>query len=322
MESSDMRVLVSGASGQIGTRLVERLHLLGFEVACLTRDEAEVPGAIVRWFPWVWGSSRLMDLGLNDVGAVFHLAAQTSAYVARNAPSTDAREAVVGFVDLLEQLRSQQDPPFVVLAGAATQVGALSGRITEGHQLSPTTFYDVAKTSQELYLRQFIAEEWVNGCTLRLSNVYGGEASHTSPHRGFVNRAVEEALDGKALHYFEGSEMLRDFVHVDDAVEAFLSVFRRRTALRSSEFMVGTGIGTSIRSMLEMVAASVSRNAGLGVEVLPVETPSGIYPIEMRNVTVDHSLITKETGWRPRITLPAGVEACVRQAIARRQPKS
>jgi len=206
-------VLLTGASGQIGTILRNDLRRIGYRVICLSGSGSSGQDLADRWIPWDLETSLAPPSLGEPVNVLVHLGAQTSAYVARESPKRDLLANVGRFVALLENLVESGNDPFVILAGTATQAGADAEWLVDDTRVSPETFYDVAKTAAELYLQQFVREGWISGAILRLSNVYGA-TSAPSRDRAFLTRAMQRALRGDPIEVFDRCDGHRDYLYV------------------------------------------------------------------------------------------------------------
>jgi nucleoside-diphosphate-sugar epimerase len=311
-----VRAWVTGATGQIGRRLCNELALEGHDVIAFTRGRVENPSD----YQWVhWDMSRdTFDFGkLTPPAVVFHLAAQTSAYKAREDLPGDVTTNVLGFVKLLEVLRQTESFPHVISAGAATEVGLTEGAvISDSDPDNPMTFYDVGKVSHRLYLKQCGSEGWLEGTTIRLPNVYGGLSENSSNDRGFVNMSIRRALLGEELRYYSDGEYIRDFLHVDDVVTALLSALNHRDAVANDTFVIGTGIGTRIRDVLAEIAGQAERITLRSVRLVPATPPLDMYDIERRNAIVDSVRFRERTGWESQVFLKEGVERTFMESVS------
>ena len=96
--------------------------------------------------------------------------------------------------------------------------------INEECLINPQTFYDVGKLANEMYLEQYVREGRLKSCiTLRLSNIYGAHQISTENERGFLDRCIWNAINGANLNMYGDGNYLRDYLHIEDAVEAFYS---------------------------------------------------------------------------------------------------
>ena len=310
-----MRVWVTGATGQIGRRLCAELKCAGHEVTAFSRGRVNDPSDY-HWVQWDMSGKAFDFHNLATPDVVFHLAAQTSAYHARENLHKDVTTNVLGFVNLLNAVRQTESFPHVILVGAATEVGiTASSVISDSDPDDPMTFYDVGKVSQRLYLRQCNSEGWLEGTTIRLPNVYGGVSANASNERGFLNSSIRRALLGEELCYYSDGGYIRDFLHVEDVITALLSVMNHRADVVGETFLVGTGFGTQIRDALAEIARQAESITSRVVRLVPVLPPLEMYDIERRNAIVDSVRFRDLTGWEPQLVLEEGLRRTFSESI-------
>ena len=305
-----MRIWMTGATGQIGSTLVSLLQDRHHEVWSLGR-QSSVPDDRLPRIPWSAEGEWSMPSDVSLPDAIIHLAAQTSAYVARESPATDLMVNVVAPVRLLQHVVDRGAHPYVVMAGAATQRDDSLG--TD----AAITFYETGKSTLELYLAQFMREGSIDFTSLRLSNVYGG-MNRGRAQRGFINESVRRALGGSSLTYYTGYTCIRDFLHVTDAAEAFAVALEHRGDLAGRSFDVGSGHRHSIREALEIIADEAQVATGVGVEILGTPAPAGTYAVELQDRFVDSTDFQERTGWTATITLRNGVRRMIHEALTSR----
>lgn len=300
-----MHFWVTGAAGQIGSALVERVLKEGHDVTAFQRR----PNASSEYRVIVWDLAHDLDLDphLPNPDVVVHLAAQTSSYVARKNIAIDADANVVGFARLLEAIRLRRIAPLVVLAGSATELSPDESGITRsGCPDRPLSFYDVAKCSQRSYMRQCVREGWFRGASLLLSNVYGGSLSLVA-HRGFLNRCIANAARGESLEFFLGVRNLRDYIHVDDVVQAIMRLALTGGSIDYQQLIVATGRSVPIQFAQSEIARQVHERLGLQVKVEGVRAPASTQQIEYRDDVLDIDLTKSLLNWIPEISLESGI---------------
>jgi len=306
-----VRAWVTGATGQIGFRLCEELERLGHEVTAIGRESAQRTSSY-KWIDWDMSKGAFDIENVAPPDVVFHLAAQTSAYVAREDVPADVMTNVMGFVKLLDSLRKTGSRPHVISTGAATEVRVdNAGVVRDLSPDAPTTFYDVSKISQHLYLQQCDAEGWVAGTTIRLPNVYGGVRRVKTTDRGFLNSSVLRALKGEPLNYYSDGNYIRDYLHVDDVASALVSAMSHRDSVAGETFLIGTGFGTRIRDALREISRQVEAETRVAVPVLPITSPAYMYEIERRDCIVDSSRFTEVTSWTSTVGLEDGLHKTI-----------
>lgn len=302
-----MNILVTGASGAIGSTLTKRLLEEYSSVHCQSRSNRDSQwGEIWIQFDLTDSAEALRDHVEWDI--VFHLAAQTSVSQAKEHPLRALRDNVTGLVSLLDVLRVQERLPMVVIAGTVTQVGLPETSIIhEGLCDDPVTFYDVTKLTAELFLKQYIREGWIQGCCLRFGTVYGATGDQQAADRGVIDKVVREAMEGHAISVYGEGTYQRDYVHVDDAVEALLAAVEHPDQVNGKSFVVGTGRGVTIKDAFLCAARIAASITGREVEVTHVTPPDDLSPIDFRSAVIESQPFRDATGWAPRYDLASGL---------------
>ena len=304
-----MLICVTGNTGQVGKNLCHRLASSGHDVIGLPRTPTS--GELG---PCFWNfSTGTGVLPTRPVDALVHLAAQTSAYYARHSPADSLQVNVLGFARLIEALRDSGHCPRVVVAGSATELDQDSGIIREGNARVHPTFYEIGKHAQAMIVKQASFEGWVTGMELMLTNVYGGVQSHSSDHRGFVNRCIAEAVEGSPLRFFGSGEQIRDYIHVTDVSSAFERACTMEVDSLYQEFVLGTGVPTTIKGVLTLISDEVEKQLGHEVIVQSGEFPSTAYDIEKRSAYADPTHFQSTSGWNPSVSLEVGVATTIQE---------
>lgn len=283
------RVAVTGASGFIGSCLVRALAAAGCETVCLGRDWA----------------------GAADADVVFHLAAQTSVARAAAEPQLDFAANVTPMRDIISSCRQRRRRPFVVFAGTVTQAGLVSRLpVNEDVADEPLSIYDRDKLLAEQELESAVGDGAVTGTTLRLTNVYGPGAPPSRPDRDVLNRMIRMALGGRPLTVYGTGEYVRDYVYIDDVIEAFLLAPLHAASLNGRHFVVGSGRGIAIREAVALIAARVRARTGVDIEIV-FEPDRRLSPLERRNFIADASRFIAATSWRPSVSLREGIDRTI-----------
>jgi nucleoside-diphosphate-sugar epimerase len=316
---SGQTILVTGASGFLGSCVVRQLAAVPCRIRRLDRRvsldtrpggtaEIEDVSGDVR-DPHCWAAA------VEGVDVVFHLAGQTSVYVANDNPGEDLVANVMPVNHLAEACRVHQRRPVVVLAGTATVVGLTEAALVdESHPDHPITFYDLHKWMAEQYIEAYTRAGVMAGTTLRLANVYGPGPQGSSSDRGFLNAMVRRALAGETLTMYGTGAFVRDYVFVEDVARAFLSAAAAPDAVEGRHFLIGTGRGTTLAQALALVAERVARKTGHRVSVVSVDPPPGLSPIEQRNFVADTTRFRNATGWSTRVSLEDGIDQTIESA--------
>ena len=319
-------MLVTGASGYVGSALVRALAKISSHLILLAREDRPaplVPGAQAE-ISAVAGDIRKTETWsrvLPGIDYVFHLAAQTSTYVANQDPLTDFDFNVLPVMRMLQTCERQELGPGIVFAGTVTQVGVPSEvPVDESFPDHPVTVYDVHKLMAEKYLELSSRKTVVQTVTLRLSNVYGPGRTAGSSDRGILNQIVRKGLRGETLTIYGDGKFVRDYMYIGDVVDAFLAAATRMADVSGSYYVIGSGLGHRIVDAVSMVADSVMRKTERRPQVVHVPPPAGLSPIEERNFVADTTSFRAATGWEPRISLADGIDRTIDYVLADELP--
>jgi len=299
-----MKVVVTGASGFLGRALVGTLLDAGHSVTATAYNH--MPSTVHPLLTW-----KSLDLGQPDVGwgkilagadVVYHLAWSTIPSEANRAPANDAHVNVVGSLRLFEALQNDGCLPRVVFASSGGTVYGILSRTpaSEDHPLQPISAYGVSKRAIEAYLGVIHGETGLRAISLRMGNLYG-PGQDLRRVFGAVTHFAHAALSGKPIRIFGDGSVTRDYLYIDDAVDALM-----RAGMRTEHgnFNIGTGIGHS----LNQVAAVIAECVGRAVAIERLEARSFDVPVSI----LDASRAREAFGWKPRVMFEEGVVKTLR----------
>jgi CDP-glucose 4,6-dehydratase len=307
---------VTGAYGMLGAWLVRGLLDRGASVTVLRRDEVRASMLTLEGLEPRCTVVRgdLLDAGLleraigeHGCDTVFHLAAQTIVGTARRSPVSTFETNVRGTWLLMDACRTQGVQRVVVAASDKAYGAHETLPYTEDMALQPRFPYDVSKAATDLIARSYWHTYGVPVATTRLANIYGG--GDLNPSR-LLPEAIAAVLRGRAPVIRSDGSPERDFLYVEDAVDAYLAICDALVAdaapeaaprARGEAFNAGGGRPHSVRSVIDAVV----RVSGVALEadVRGVGTPSA----EIDRQYVDGSKLRDATGWTPRVELDEGI---------------
>jgi CDP-glucose 4,6-dehydratase len=315
-------VLVTGAHGVLGAWLTAALLDAGHTVVAIRRDEPaastlELLGraAEVNTVRGDICEEGLVARALNEyeVSSVFHLAAQTLVGTANHAPRSTFETNVRGTWILLEACRAHGTASVIVASSdkAYGRQTELPYRVTQA--LMPTFPYDVSKAAADLIARSYWHTFGLPVAVTRFANLYGGGDTNRSR---LVPEAVGAALEGRAPVIRSDGSPERDFLYVEDAVDAYLAIWRALLSGRGAGEAFNAGGGRSHR--VKDVVDLICRLAGgtLTPEIRGAGTPHG----EIDRQWVDPTKLRELTGWAPAVELEEGLRRTI--AWYREHPKA
>jgi len=306
---------VIGASGYIGSKLVNKLTDSGCNVIRSSRRDTITNGDS----EFVMAELDSLDFWLNIVeksDVIIHLAGNTSINVANDNPALDLNSSVVPIYRLIEACKILRKRPRVVFASTVTAYGFTDNLpVSEATAENPESFYDLHKFFVE---RQLVLATKLNICdgvSLRLANVYGPSSANSSANdRGILNKIIGLALAGDIVSLYGGGNYIRDYIYIDDVVDAFiLASISSKSA--GEVFNVGSGVGTSVRDAFNAVTQEVYRQTNRIIEMKDVPWPENSPKIDMRNFTASIKKAHRCLGWSPKVSLQTGIATTVKSII-------
>jgi len=208
---------------------------------------------------------------------------------------------ITGFLNMLTAAQDAGVRSFVFASSAAVYGRQPEGPIGEGAPLSPLSPYAVAKRTNELYASVLSGGMRTTG--LRYMNVFGPRQDPGSPYSGVISIWSRCLLQGETPVVYGDGETTRDFIYVDDVVQAnILAAFREGPEGGAPLFNIGTGRAVSLIELLAALRAA-SGKAGEGVEPRYEPEREG----DIRHSQADITLAKSLLGFEPRYTLEEGL---------------
>lgn len=306
--------MVTGAGGFLGGRLVKRLSTGDCRIIRVSRSALTPVVGSAATVSDVSGdvSDRMVWDAVADADVFFHFAAQTSVAAGADDPDRDFAANVVPMRHLLAACRERGRRPIVLFAGTVTQAG-LPSRLPVDEDVpdDPITVYDRHKLIAEHDLKAAASQGIVWGASLRLANVYGPGAHGRTADRDVLNRMIRKAVAGQPLTLYGSGEYVRDYLFVEDVVDAFVIAAAHAEPISGRHFVIASGRGISLRDAFALVAARVERLRGRRVPVIATEPPAALSAIERRHFVGDPARFSAATGWRPSCGLDEGIDRTI-----------
>lgn len=296
-----MRVLITGGAGFLGSALAHHLVREGHRVQVIddlsAGDPARLPKAVhftrgdVRDVPRLWTLLR-------GVECVYHLAARV--FVAESVlyPREYNDVNVGGTVSIMEAMRDAGVTRVVFTSSGAVYGNQSHQPVHEDLEPDPDSPYAVSKLAAEYYVRT-IGRLWgIETVILRVFNAYG-PGQYTPVYRAPVIPALmKQALSGGSLVIFGDGSQTRDFVYMDDVVDALVATATAKNVDRAV-LNIGSGQGTSINHLAQHIGAVMDRP----VRIIHSQAEDGGVP----HLVADLMLAQAKLGFHPRVSLEGGL---------------
>ncbi len=303
------RVFITGASGLLGGWMVKGLLSRGADVTVLLRDGAPqsslVRDGLLDRVAVVHGSLNdfeLMRRGLAEysIQTIFHLGAQTQVGVAKVDPVGTLEANVRGTWNLLEAARLQGGVQ--VLAASSDKAYGDSDSLPygEGHPMQGRFPYDVSKSCMDLICRMYAYTYGLPVGVARCANLFGGGDMNYSR---LIPGAIKAALSGEPFVIRSDGKHIRDYLYVEDAVEAYLvfaEMLQADPALSGEAFNFGLGERYAVLDIVDHILSALDRK---DLVPLILNQASG----EIREQYMSSERARKLLGWSPAHDLTAGL---------------
>jgi len=296
------RYLVTGGAGFIGSHLCRRLVAEGHEVRVLddlsTGKEANLKGVPVEWVEGDLRDGALLEAALREVQFVHHHAAVASVAVSVAQPLFEQEVNVVGTLRLLEAARRAGVRRVVFAASAAAYGNNPQSPKREEMRPEPASPYGLSKVAGEYYCRIYSDIYGLETVCLRYFNVYGPRQDPSSPYSGVISLFARRLLLGQPPIIQGDGEQSRDFVYVEDVVQANLRAGQVERA-GGEIYNIGSGRSTTIRELAGLL------NHLLGAALAPQFAPAR--PGDVRHSLADISRAGAGLGYAPAFDLAEGL---------------
>lgn len=298
-----MRCLVIGASGFIGSHLVDKLAAAGYNVRCfdLTFPRLfEERNLHVANIEIVKGNiSSLVDIEhvIDGCDICFHLASSTLPKTSNEDPAFDIESNLLATVRMLSYMARAKVKKVIYASSGGTVYGIPSQiPISEGHPTNPTSSYGICKLAIEKYLDLFYQLHGLDYAALRIANPYG-ERQRIAASQGAVAVFMGRALKRQPVEIWGDGTVVRDYIHIDDVVQAMLSAMKK--ASPDKVFNIGSGKGTTLLELLDAI------DAVLGHRTERIFRPARTFDVPVNILSIDRA--TRELAWKPNIGLREGI---------------
>ena len=305
-------IVITGARGYIGSVLAEKLEREGYTMRLVSRSTGSATVALAR-APYEYCTADLRDPQswsklLREADVVVHLSWRTDLRAAEANPADDEDINLCPLRALVEAAHTAGRPPTIVFASAATIAGANPQiPVDDAAPDAPCSVYDRHKLAGEMILREATASGAVRACSLRLSNVYGYGGASINANRGILNIMMKRAANGEPLTLYGDGAYLRDFIHIEDVIGAFLHAIATLDVCDGGHYVIASGRGHTLAEAYAMVVEAAMERLQRRAEIVRVPEPTDLHPIEKRNFIGDSRLFHRRTGWRPRFDLRTGI---------------
>lgn len=314
--------MVTGGLGFIGSNLAIKLVELGARVTIIDSLVDGCGGTLDNVLPAL-ESLEIKFADLNDISSfaaelerpdlIFNLAGEVSHSRSMIAPMRDLQLNTIAQLNFLTTVADRYPGVRVVYASTRQVYGAPSQLpVREDHPIDPIDFNGVHKFATCAYHMVLSKIGKIDAIVIRLTNVYGPRMALNVQGKGFLHVYLRNALKKRPIEVYGHGRQLRDPVHVDDVIDAFLLA-----GLASGTSRVFNVAGPEALAVQEI--AEIAAHAG-GCDIIHREFPACDKAIDIGTYFADGTLLARELKWQPRIHFRDGFPATLECYGAIQQP--
>ncbi|MBI1833767.1 MAG: SDR family NAD(P)-dependent oxidoreductase [Candidatus Andersenbacteria bacterium] len=311
---ANKNILITGGAGFIGSTLA---HALVSQGATVTVVDAMLPlyggnkfnlHGIEDNVEFVEGDIRdaqLMDTLVAGKDIIYNMAAQVSYIDSKDEPFLDLDINGKGHLTVLEAVRKYAPGAKVLFSSSRLAYGKIrTTPVREDHPTEPLSMYGIHKLLGEKYYKYYAETFGIHTISVRIPNPYGPRQQMKHSKYSIVGWFVRQAMEGNTIQIFGDGSQERDYLYIDDIVDAFLQLTEKG---KSGEvYNIGTHERVRFVDMVDAVVAEV----GSGTKK-HTPWPKNYEKNETGNYIADTSKIEAITGWQAAVPLKDGVKRMV-----------
>jgi UDP-glucose 4-epimerase len=309
------RVLITGGMGFLGSNLALALVERGAQVTIM---DAMIPGYGGNLFNIEPIKDRVtvnfadirdqhtMNYLVRGQDFIFHMAGQVDHILSLTDPFPDIDMNIKGTAVLMEACKHHNPSARVIHAGTRGQYGAATRLpVAEDAPTHPKGIYEISRLAAEKMMMVYHEVHHIPCILLRISNVYGPRGQMQHPRYGVVNWFVRLVIDNDTIRVFGDGKILRDFLYVDDCVDAMM-------AIAQCEHAYGQVVNVGVNAPFNFIelAETLVQVAGSGCWKFAPFTPERKAQ-EPGDFYSDISRIKRLVGWQPQTSLEDGLRRTV-----------
>ena len=290
-------VLITGGGGFLGSALASRLLSDGYQVHRLQRSVTSPLGKGDHVHRGDLGEVAQLQALIARCECVLHLASASTPGSSSMRPSAEIDANLRPGLQLIEAMQRFPDRPLIFISSGGTLYGnAPSSEVAEDAPLQPLSYHGAAKLAVENFLHAYHQQTGGAVSVLRPSNLYGPGQSLRNGF-GLIRTLLEHLRNSTPMTIWGDGENVRDFLYIDDMVEAVMLTMRQAEGWQV--YNVGAGRGHSINQVRQLAESVSGKTLSYRFEAAR--------PGDVRRIVLDCARLRQRLGWQPNTALEAGI---------------
>lgn len=305
-----MKILITGAYGFIGSRIVEKLLEMGHQVTAMDNSETYgviSPDELKKLYSWrqrnwtkavnrqegdVTDRNHVLSAFRPRPDYVIHLASYPRAKIVNNDPWLGVQNVIGGTVNLLWHCQHMPVKKFVFISSSMIY-GHFSDGTKEDASTKPNNLYGEAKLTAERFVKHYYQQHGINYAIVRPSGVYGpGDMNDR-----VLSKFFENAMNNKTIEVHDGDNKV-DFTYIDDTADGIIQA--TLSDVGNMSFNITAGSATSLRTAAEKIITLTGSRSAI--------QDTGAHKLYPKRGTLDITRANDLLGYKPRMSFDEGLK--------------
>lgn len=305
--------LVTGAAGFIGSALAKKLVEEGNKVVTIDNLSTGLKENIPEGVEFIYGNTfdeniieKLKDYKFD---VIYHIAGQSGGVTCWDDPIYDLNSNVTATLLLLNYAVKSGCKTFIYASSMSVYGDENACPVKENDEIKPKTFYAVGKIASEHYMRIYSDEYGIKCTALRFNNTYGPGQNLENMRQGMVSIFLAYAIKDKHIHVMGDKNRYRDFVYIDDQVNACIMAANGSEKELFNVYTTATNRKTTCEKLISLLK-----------EQLPFEVTveyNGHTRGDQFGIFCSYEKIYNSLGWEPKVCLEEGLKRMVDWALSK-----
>ncbi len=299
-----MYIVVFGASGYIGSHLVENLLSKGHKVLALVHRGKGLlaPNSVSHKNISIKKIDICNPIEVSNAcklaDKIINLSSNCVPQSSNNDPKLDLKVNLIGAINILDAAKDSKGRSVIIISSGGTVYGKPQVLpIPEDHPTEPICSYGITKLAIEKYLYLYKKIHNINGLVLRISNPYGGSQrlNHT---QGVIPNFIIKAIRNESIEIWGDGNIIRDFIYISDVIDAIIASINYNGD--NHIFNIGSGQGTSLIEIIKLIEIILDK------KVLFSTSPERLSDVDVNILDIKKANMV--LNWEPQISIKEGLQ--------------